>query len=180
VLLMVVYIYQWAEAVGEPYSSNTMLIGCSWQSCDPCGSGGRQGICPPGYHVPNDLEWSRYEYCLENTIAPNGSTSLSDFQNNTGWRGTNDNRGPGAKLKAISSNNSTWDVTKASGFTALPAGIRNSGGSFGYLGSSVVFRSATQYSAMKTWHHYLRTDYWQSNREEGGKGYGFSLRCLQN
>jgi len=93
-------LYQWAEAVGEQYSSNFNLVGGSWQTCDPCGSGGRQGICPSGYHIPTDLEWSRYEWCVENNISPTGTTPLGAFQGNTGWRGTNNSTiGPGSKVK---------------------------------------------------------------------------------
>jgi uncharacterized protein (TIGR02145 family) len=174
-------LYQWAEAVGEPYSSNSTLVGGSWQSCDPCGSGGRQGICPAGYHIPTDLEWSRYEWCVENNIAPTGTTPLGTFQGSTGWRGTNSSTiGPGAKLKASASNSPAWDGTNASGFTALPAGARGNDGSFFNLGSVGYFWSATEYSATSVWSRYLHTGYWQSYRYSPNKTYGFSVRCLQN
>jgi uncharacterized protein (TIGR02145 family) len=174
-------LYQWAEAVGEPYSSNSTLVGGSWQSCDPCGSGGRQGICPSGYHIPTDLEWSRYEWCVENNISPTGTTTLSDFQGNTGWRGANNSTiGPGAKLKASASNTPSWDGTNASGFTALPGGYRFHSSGFAYLGSYGYFWSASESSASLAWCRYLGTGNWQSNRNNYGKTYGFSVRCLQN
>jgi len=174
-------LYQWAEAVGEPYSSNSTLVGGSWQSCDPCGSGGRQGICPSGYHIPTDLEWSRYEWCVENNIAPAGGTSLSAFQGATGWRGNNSTpAGVGAKLKASSSNSPAWDGTNASGFTALPAGDRGLGGGFFNLGSFAVFWSATENSATLAWYRDLGTGNWQSGRFLTNKMHGFSVRCLQN
>jgi len=176
-------LYQWAEAVGEPYSSNSTLVGGSWQSCDPCGSSGRQGICPSGYHIPTDLEWSRYEWCVENNISPSGGTSLSTFQSNTGWRGsTSPTAGPGAKLKASSSNSPSWDGTNASGFTALHGGKRYGGG-FHNLGSLAYFWSATEdanyyYSA---WCRSLASPgFWQSYRDLSVKNAGFSVRCLQD
>jgi len=173
-------LYQWAETVGEPYSSNSNLVGGSWQSCDPCGSGGRQGICPSGYHIPTDLEWSRYEWCVENNIAPPGGTSLSTFTANTGWRGSTSNTaGPGAKLKASASNSPVWDGTNASGFTALPAGFRDAGG-FNYLGSHADFWSATESSATSAWYRRLSTGGWRSGRFGTGKTIGLSVRCLQN
>ena len=126
-----------------------------------------------------DLEWSRYEWCVENNIAPTGTTSLSDFQNNTGWRGINDNTiGPGAKLKASAP---AWNGTNASGFTALPAGDRYGGGGFGNLGSNAYFWSAAEGSATHAWYRYLSTGSWQSYRVTAPyKTYGFSVRCLQN
>jgi uncharacterized protein (TIGR02145 family) len=174
-------LYQWTEAVGEPYNFNFSLVGGSWQSCDPCGSSGRQGICPAGYHIPTDLEWSRYEWCVENNIVPAGGTSLSTFQGTPGWRGsTSPTAGPGSKLKASASNSPAWNGTNASGFTALPAGYRPSGGGFNTLGSNAYFWSATENGHSIAWSRILTTGNWHSNRNSASKANGFSVRCLQN
>jgi len=175
-------LYQWAEAVQLPYVNNSTAVGTQpWMTCDPCGSGGRQGICPSGYHIPTDKEWSRYEWCVENNISPAGGTSLSTFQTGIGYRGsTSSTAGVGAKLKASASNSPSWDGTNASGFTALPAGGRNSGGGFDVLDSYGDFWSATEASATDGWCRYLGTGYWQSGRYDASKTDGFSVRCLQN
>jgi uncharacterized protein (TIGR02145 family) len=175
-------LYQWAEALGTVYANNNANFTGSWATCDPCGSSGRQGICPSGYHIPTDLEWSRYEWCVENNIAPAGGTSLSTFQTGTGWRGsTSSTAGPGAKLKASASNSPAWDGTNASGFTALPAGYRYYGGGLFYgLGSRAYFWSATEYLANRAWHRRLDAGNWQSGQLNNYKPYGFSVRCLQN
>jgi uncharacterized protein (TIGR02145 family) len=175
-------LYQWAEVVQLPYVNNNTAAGTQpWMTCDPCGSGGRQGICPAGYHVPTDLEWSRYEWCVENNIAPAGGTSLNTFQTTKSWRGsTSSTAGPGAKLKASSSNNPSWDGTNASGFTALPAGDRTlPSGGFGVL-SSTFFWAATESSAGYAWSRYLTTGNGQSGRNDPAKKRGYSVRCLQN
>ena len=172
-------LYQWAEAMQIDYTYNTADYPTDY-TCDPCGSSGRQGICPSGYHIPTDLEWSKYEYCVESSISPTGSTSLSTFQNNTGWRGSTGNAGPGAKMKVTSSNNPSWDGTNASGFAALPAGYRNTDGSFYYLGSNAIFWSASEYSSTYAWNRYLYSGYSQSYRNNTNKKYGFSVRCLKN
>ena len=172
-------LYQWAEAMQIDYTYNTTDYPTDY-TCDPCGSSGRQGICPSGYHIPTDLEWSRYEYCVESSISPTGSTSLSTFQNNTGWRGSTNNAGPGAKMKVTSSNSPSWDGTNASGFAALPAGFRNTDGSFNDLGSSAFFWSASEYSSTGAWSRGLYSGYSQSYRGNYNKKYGFSVRCLKN
>jgi len=164
-------LYEWGEAMNYAASIN----------CDPCGGSGVQGICPAGYHIPTDLEWSRYEYCIEYNIAPSGSTSLSDFQTLTGWRGTNSTAGPGAKMKVTSSNTPAWDGTNTSGFSALPAGYRYYGvGSFAGLGSHAIFWSATEGSGTYAWYRVLNAGYSQSYRGNVDKTYGLSVRCLQN
>ena len=174
-------LYQWAEAMQIDYTYYNTDYPTDY-TCDPCGSSGRQGICPSGYHIPTDLEWSRYEYCVESSISPTGSTSLSTFQNNTGWRGSTDNAGPGAKMKVTSSNSPSWDGTNASGFAALPAGCRYADGSFGSLGSIASFWSASEYSSTNTnaWCRYLSSGDSQSSRNNNNKKYGLSVRCLKN
>jgi uncharacterized protein (TIGR02145 family) len=162
-------LYQWDEAMQYAAGVN----------CDPCGSSGVQGLCPAGYHIPTDLEWSRYEWCVENNISPTGNTSLNTFQTNTGWRGSNAaGVGPGSKMKVTSSNTPSWDGTNTSGFSALPAGNALAG-SFSQLGTYAYFWSATE-SGSNAWGRYLYTGYAQSNRVGFSKAYGFSVRCLQN
>jgi len=133
-----------------------------------------------GYHIPTDKEWSRYEWCVENNISPTGTTPLNTFQNNTGWRGTNNPTiGPAAKLKASASNSPSWDGTNASGFTALPAGARWGGG-FNDLGSVAYFWSATENTAIFAWYRRLDTGDWRGARLNSGKTQGLSVRCLKN
>lgn len=173
-------LYQWASALNVASSNNSTSYTGSWATCDPCGSGGIQGICPAGYHIPTDLEWSRYEWCVETTISPTGSTPLSTFQTATGWRGsTTAGVGPGDKMKATSSNTPAWDGTNTSGFTALPAGFSNGGTSY-LLGAYAIFWSATESSATNAWYRLLASGNVQSNRISNYKVYGISVRCLQN
>jgi uncharacterized protein (TIGR02145 family) len=174
-------LYEWASVVNLPYVDNTTLVGGAWQTCNPCGNNGIQGICPVGYHIPTDLEWSQYEYCVENNIAPKGSTSLSTFQNTNMWRGSNTaGVGPGDKLKASSANSPSWDGTNASGFAAMPAGWTYSGGC-NNINLNAIFWTATENGASAAWNHALYSGNPRSWRYEGdNKTYGFSERCLQN
>ncbi|MCX7861452.1 MAG: hypothetical protein N2449_00455 [Bacteroidales bacterium] len=173
-------LYQWAEAVGEPYSSNSALIGGSWQTCDICGGNGRQGICPLGFHVPTDLEWSRYEWCVETTINLTGSTSLTTFQGTNGWRGSSSTAGPGYKMKVTNSHSPSWDGVNSSGFSALPAGYRYNSSNFYDINQRAMYWTATEYTSNMSWYRSLYSNIHLSYRDTFYKTSGFSLRCIQN
>lgn len=162
-------LYEWGEAMDYGPSQN----------CDPCGSGGTQGICPTGYHVPTDLEWSRYEHCVETTIAPTGSTNLSTFQNNTWERGTNSNAGPGAKMKVTPSHTPSWDGTNESGFTALPGGWIGGNGESNDLGFDAFFWTATE-DGTAAWERDMFSGDGRIIRSTLPKHYGFALRCIKD
>ncbi len=175
-------LYEWGEALNYAASVN----------CDPCGPttghGGVQGICPSGYHIPSDLEWSRYEYCIESTIVPTGSTPLTgapndgNFSTTISWRGTNDpNIGPGAKMKT-----STWNGNNASGFGALAGGDRfGIDGSFANNASTpspiTCFWTATD-AGIGSYYRRLYSFSYQSDRSSTNypENYGFSVRCLKD
>jgi uncharacterized protein (TIGR02145 family) len=161
---------------GGLYQWNEMMNYTSTMNCDPCGSSGRQGICPTGFHVPTDLEWSRYEFCVESTIAPTGTVSLTDFQTTSGYRGTLS----GDKLKVTAGNTPAWDGSNTSGFGALPAGSRNTGGSFINMSNNVYYWAATEASASDGWNRYLAAGVSQSRRFINDKTYGSAVRCLQD
>ena len=83
-------LYQWATLMNIPntYNSNYATptpISAANESCNPCGPttghGGVTGICPSGYHIPSDLEWSQYEYCLDVTLAPVDTNSATNTLN---------------------------------------------------------------------------------------------------
>jgi len=157
-------LYEWGEAMN--YAAGT--------NCDPCGGGGVQGICPAGYHMPTDLEWSRYEFCLESTIAPTGSTTLATFQTATGMRGSTTTAGPGAKMK----DNVTWNGTNASGFTVLPAKYRHTNSAFsGSVTANIL--SATDAGAT-VWYRYFDSPNNTGRYQMADKFYGLTVRCLQN
>ncbi|HBX50807.1 MAG: hypothetical protein A2275_03215 [Bacteroidetes bacterium RIFOXYA12_FULL_35_11] len=174
-------LYQWASAMNLPSTANSALqYGAGLPNCDPCGGSGIQGICPAGYHIPTDLEFSRYEYCIENTIAPTGTTTLASFQTIESWRGsTVAGVGPGDKMKVTSSSSPAWDGTNTSNFSALPAGYSTGGNSFS-IGTHATFHTVTEYSASFAWLRYLYPTYIQSSRTWNNKTRGNSIRCLQN
>jgi uncharacterized protein (TIGR02145 family) len=124
-------------------------------------------LCPTGWHVPSDTEWSALTTSL-------GIDSVA-----------------GGKLKEAGTLD--WYIpnlyaTNTTGFTALAGGYRTFNGSFNNYGLSGNWWSSTEYtntSAARFF--YLRYDkgYAYDNKTSTGKNfvdklYGLSVRCVKN
>jgi uncharacterized protein (TIGR02145 family) len=106
---------------------------------------GVQGICPNGWHVPSDNEWSNLETYVASQPAYqcNGTNIAKALASKTGWTGDPTTCTP---LNNPSTNNAT-------GFSATPAGYWN--GSFKGFGETASFSSATETNTVNL----LRWDY---------------------
>jgi uncharacterized protein (TIGR02145 family) len=119
------------------------------------GSNGNKNICPAGWHVPADNEFiTLILYLGEGTAAQKLKESGTSH-----WISPN------------SGNNS-------SGFSALPAGVRNPDGSFDEIGSDGLFWSSTTYGNLASRLN-ISGDV-ASASDVSEKGNGFSIRCLKN
>ena len=140
------YLYNWPAAMNGESSSDA----------NPSGV---QGICPNGWHLPSDAEWSQLEDALGGT----------------------DNAGA-----MLAGNAELWvsgDLTESehfgtSGFLALPAGRYD--GSFGFLGTDAYFWSATERSSNYVYYRDIYNDYTNMNRDSNSKDYSYSIRCVKN
>ena len=86
----------------------------------------------------------------------------------------------GNALKKIGQGTGSGAGTNTSGFSALLAGHRYSGGSFYYLGNIAYFWSSTEGSAAGAYALYLGGYGSGIYLGYGGKDYGFSVRCLKD
>lgn len=116
-----------------------------------------RGLCPTGFHVPTDDEWTE----LVNYL---GGEEVA-----------------GAKMKSSPSDTPAWDGTNSSGFSALPGGYRNySSGSFfneGYLG---YWWSSSANGTNFAWFRYLYSDSDGVYRGSDFQRFGFSVRCVRD
>jgi uncharacterized protein (TIGR02145 family) len=117
---------------------------------------GAQGICPDGWHVPTDAEWT----VLVNYL---GGESIA-----------------GDKLKASPIDTPvSWDGSNTSGFTALPAGYRHPNSSFLRLGSYSFFWSSSIYNS-NAWRYRLDFSSPSVSRLYNSLDIGFSVYCLKD
>jgi uncharacterized protein (TIGR02145 family) len=133
-----------------------------------------RGLCPTGWHVPTDVEWS----ILVKYLDPNADTACVPC-----WQSSI--AGGALKSTTLQPTSGGWNppntgATNSSGFSALPGGHRNAQGNFfniaydGYwCSSSVLFGSAASYCN-------LDKDDSSIFRSNDNRATGFSVRCLKN
>lgn len=134
-----------------------------------------RGICPDGWHIPTDAEWS----ILEIYLGMHPSDTATEFY----ARGYSANLG--GQLK---SDNGEWDNiyielenTNESGFSALPGGLRNnSQEDFQGVHFSAVFWSISEYDIDRAWCRSLARDHPGVGRFGHPKYFGKSCRCVQD
>jgi uncharacterized protein (TIGR02145 family) len=154
------HLYNWATAMSLPASCNS----------SSCSVGTKhQGICPSGWHIPNDDEWA----------------TLINF---VGIPGTENNAGEYLKAKdgwhdcGHSGSGKIYSCEDTHGFSALPGGeFSYSGGKFDYVGYNGNWWSSAQYEAN---YAYKRSMYHEKKNVERylnlKSNYLLSVRCLQN
>ena len=116
-------------------------------------------VCPEGWHLPDDAEWDLLvSYLGGESFA---GKKLLDTEQDL-WR-----------APRIAANNE-------SGFTALPAGYRNTDGRYNNLGDFAYFWSSSAYGKSYAWFRYLGAQFTQVYRDGGLKEEGRSVRCIKD
>jgi uncharacterized protein (TIGR02145 family) len=139
---------------GVLYNWPAAMNGAASSTANPSGV---QGVCPTGWHLPSDAEW----------------TQLNEYVGATGV-------GVG-KLKETGT--SHWispntAATNETGFTALPGGSRNFDGPFIEIGRVGFWWAANEISDVWAGRIYLAYDTGDIRRRNFEKEAGFSVRCL--
>ncbi len=145
-----------------------------------------QGICPKGWHLPSDAEWTALvNYLIANGYNYDGTTSGDktgkSLASTIGWSltspiGWRNSSIVGTIGNSKSTNNST-------GFSALPGGLRlgyNDTYSFTYASYRCYWWSSTEYSSSWAYGRVLCYDYPDLRRHSSGKSFGFSVRCVRD
>ena len=166
-------LYTWAAAMDSVGEWSTSGKGCGYgKTCSVASAGSAtlvRGVCPKGWHLPSHDEWESL------IVAVDGSITEYTYPNTAG-----------TKLKSVTG--WAWDDyddisgngTDTFGFSALPAGFRDSGGNYNGEGYSANFWSSTEDSSYYAYSMYLFYGYDDALLSNNYKDYGFSVRCLKD
>jgi len=137
-------LYDWFTIMNGEQSSNTVPSGV-------------QGICPDGWHIPSQAEWSILIDLLGSSAG--GEMKEAGYSH---WQEPN------------------TGATNSSGFTALPGGLRHHDGNFVKLTLHCYFWSSTQETNTKGWGRLIYYNQDNAGPHNAYKEAGFSVRCLKD
>ncbi len=165
---------------GGLYTWNTLMNGAGSSSNNPSGV---QGICPSGWHVPSDPEF----------------TQLRNYVIAQGYPNSNASNGAGNALKSCRQVNSPlggncnttehprWNSHQTYygfdefGFSGFPGGYLHSNGStFEHVGGGGFWWSTTEFNSDQSRYNSLSYARGSFDRNSLSKQTGFSVRCIKN
>ncbi len=161
------------EQRGLLYNWTAVMNCASSSNANPSGI---QGICPTGWHVPSDAEWTQLtDYVSsqnEYTCSNNSEYIAKALASPTGWN-------PSETTCAVGYSQGNNDAT---GFSALPAGFWSESHSFNNAYSESNFWSSTQYDGFRTaaYTRYLDSKKAGVVRDFYLKTSAFSVRCIRD
>ena len=148
-------LYTWAAAMDSSGTWSTNGKGCGYnKTCSPTYP--VRGVCPEGWHLPSITEFEPLF-----TAVGGSSTAGTALKSTSGWY--NDGNG-----------------TDAFGFSALPAGLRDSYGDYYDEGSIAHFWSSTEDGSGCAYDMYLNYNYDYAYLNYNDKYRGLSVRCLKD
>jgi uncharacterized protein (TIGR02145 family) len=116
-------------------------------------------LCPTGWHVPSDGEWTILRDYLGGESVAGGKMKEAGT---THWQSPN------------------TGATNESGFSALPGGFRFADGSFYNVGGTGYWWSSTEFESYWAKHPYLLSNYSGMFQSGYFKNIGLSVRCVRD
>ncbi len=154
-------LYTWAAAMDSVKTGCGYGSTCEIASANSTGSSTGsatlvQGICPTGWHLPSQAEWS----ALFTAVGGSG-TAGKVLKSQSGWY-------------------SNGNGTDAFGFSALLAGLRYLDGFFYDVGNYAYFWSSTELNSYYAYYVDLYYIIVSARLGNNLKNYGFSVRCVKD
>ena len=168
--------YSWYNNDATTYKATYGAL-YNWYAVDnnaatKAASNGSKNVCPTGWHIPTDAEW----------------TTLTDYLTNSGYG----YQGSGSDIGKSMASTSGWTTyttagtvgndqasNNSSGFTALPGGFRDIDGTY-YIGYYGYWWSSTEDATAYPWFRDMGYSNATVSRITTSKWCGFSVRCVRD
>jgi uncharacterized protein (TIGR02145 family) len=163
--------YCWYDNDAATYKATCGAL-YNWYVVDALSNSGKN-VCPTGWHVPSDAEWTTLtDYLTNNGYGYGGSGEdiAKSMAATSGW--TTDPTAGNVGNNQTSNN--------SSGFTALPSGNRVFDGTYYYVGSNAYWWSSSEYYTTYAYNRDMYYDYSSVGSYSNSKLHGFSVRCLRD
>jgi uncharacterized protein (TIGR02145 family) len=118
-----------------------------------------RNICPSGWHVPSDGDWTNLITYLGGNQLAGGKLRESGYRH---WAMPNSG------------------ATNANGFTALPGGFRNYDGTFQDMGNQAFWWCSTEHDAGSNYYRFIDFQDSYIYRSWSTEPFGFSIRCVKD
>ncbi len=141
---------------GVLYNWPAAMNGAASSTANPSGV---QGICPTGWHLPSDAEWTELTDYLGGTVVGGGKLKETGT---THW------------------NTPNTGATNETGFTALQGGMRWGYDTFVSIGEYGYWWCATEHDSAYVYYWVMYNNYSDVDRVYCGKEMGFSVRCVRD
>jgi uncharacterized protein (TIGR02145 family) len=145
--------YHWAYA-GEERNVDTYGRLYTWYAATD-----DRNVCPTGWHVPSDNDWSMLTSYLAGESVAGGKLKETGV---THWKSPN------------------TGATNQSGFTALPGGYRYGNGTFFDIGGTGNWWSSTEMSANNAWCYTIYNYHTSVYKHTGRKTTDLAVRCVED
>ena len=132
----------------------------NWYAINPA-TNGNKNVCPAGWHVPTEAEWTTLITFLGGKFLAGGKKRSTGTQF---WSSPN------------------IDATNSSGFSGLPGGTRNSDGEFPFSinDEAGYWWSLSQNYPRTAWYTLIYSDHGSISVYDGNKEDANSVRCVKD
>jgi uncharacterized protein (TIGR02145 family) len=148
----------WYNNDQATYTANKFGALYNWYAINPA-TNGNKNVCPIGWHVPTNAEWTTLTTFLGGESVAGGKMKSTGTQY---WLSPN------------------RDATNSSGWSGLPGGYRFNNGTFNFIGLQGYWWSSTESSTNYAWSRGLGYGYGVVDRGNNARTYGFSVRCVRD
>jgi len=134
-------------------------------------------LCPIGWHVPSDQEWTIMEnYLIDNGFnydsTLSGNKIAKSLASTSGWLSSS--------VTGTVGNNDYPAVQNRTGFNALPGGGRHNSGIFNTLKDTGAWWSSTEAATGYAWNRSIYNNQVVLSKDANLKEVGFSIRCVRD